>query len=154
MNDRAQIKAALEPIFQGIEMLQERFPEKAFTVDGRLVGDIGEIIATLEYDFILFDVQTPRHDGETSDGRKVQVTSTFKDSLSITAVPELYLGLQLFEDGSHAEVFNGPGSVIAEKHSHRRGFGERQLSFPATALRELSNGIPSDQKIPRRSFIA
>ena len=44
------IKESLTLIFQGIERLHEAFPSRAFTIDGRLVGDIGEVIAELEYD--------------------------------------------------------------------------------------------------------
>lgn len=130
--------------------MKEQFPEKAFTIDGRLVGDVGEVIAALEYEVELYGVQTRVHDGEASDGRKVQIKATFKDKLSLTVVPDSYLGLQLFEDGAHEEIFNGPGSMIAEKFSHRSGFGKKQLSFPVATLRELSKGVPSGQRVPRR----
>ncbi len=127
MNRQAQIKEALGLIFQGIEKLKEQFPERAFTIDGRLVGDVGEVIAALEYAVDLDEVQTPVYDGEASDSRKVQIKATFKNSLAFTSVPDLYLGIRLFKDGTHEEIFNGPGYVIAEKYSHRSGFGEKQL---------------------------
>jgi len=152
MKHRADLNTALALIFRGIGQLKARFPEKAFTIDGRLVGDIGEVIAALEYDVTLFEVQTPAHDGQTSDGRKVQVKATFKEKLTITAVPELYLGLQLFEDGTHKEIFNGPGAIIAEKFRHRSGFGEKQLSLSITALATLSRNVPSHQRVARRAL--
>ena len=105
------------------------------------------MIAALEYDVTLYEVQTPVHDGETSEGRKVQIKATFKDKLSFTVVPEFYLGLQLFEDGTHKEIFNGPGSVMEKQFSHRSGFGKKQLSLPLTRLQELSDGIPNDQRV-------
>jgi len=152
MSHRASITEALALIFQGIAKLKERFPEKAFTIDGRLVGDIGEVLASLEYEVKLYEVQTPAHDGETPDGRKVQVKATFKDKLTITAVPELYLGLQLSPDGNHREVYNGPGALIAKQFAHRTGIGERQLSFPIAALVKLSQQVPAEQKIGRRAL--
>jgi predicted ester cyclase len=60
-------------VFQGIERLSTAFPNRRFTIDGRLVGDIGEVIAELEYDIKLHDVSQPDYDGITSDGRKVQI---------------------------------------------------------------------------------
>ena len=152
MNHRAKINEALALIFRGIAQLKAQFPDKEFTIDGRLVGDIGEVIAALEYDVKLYDVQTPVHDGETSDRRRVQVKATFKDRLSIAAVPDLYLGLQLLKDGTHKEVFNGPGAVIATKFSHRAGFGEKQLSFSVSALAELSVQVPNSQRVGRRAL--
>ena len=151
MSHRTSISEALSLIFQGITKLKELFPQKAFTIDGRLVGDIGEVLATLEYDVMLYPVQTPGHDGITSDGRQVQVKATFQNSLTMTAVPEMYLGLKLSPDGSHREVFNGPGSVIALAFAHRAGIGEQQLSFSVAALLNLSEQVPAAQKVARRS---
>ena len=54
------IKEGLTLIFQGIKRLHEAFPSRAFTIDGRLVGDIGEVIAELEYDLTLDEVSVPR----------------------------------------------------------------------------------------------
>ena len=92
---RAAISEALRLIFQGIENLKQEFPNRAFTIDGRLVGDVGEIIAALEYDVRLHDVSQPNHDGTTSDGRNVQIKATFKDSLTFKTVPDYYLGFKL-----------------------------------------------------------
>ena len=151
MDHQTRIEEALRLIFEGIVELKEQFPDKKFTIDGRLVGDIGEVIASLEYAVDLYVVQTPVHDGETMDGRKVQIKATFKDKLTLTVVPDFYLGIRLFEDGTYEEIFNGPGFVIAERYSHRSGFGQKQLSVPLTALRELSRGVSSAQRIPRRA---
>ena len=150
MPHRQSIKEALALIFQGIEKLKSQFPSKAFTIDGRLVGDIGEVIASLEYDLKLYETQTPTHDGETPDGRKVQVKATFKDKLTMTAIPELFLGMQLSKDGTYREIFNGPGSVIAESFSHRKGLGEKQLSFSVAALAKLSRDVNAKHRVQKR----
>jgi hypothetical protein len=152
MKHRASISDALKLIFQGIEQLKQAFPTKAFTIDGRLVGDIGEVLAASEFDVELYEVQTTAHDGETSDGRKVQVKATFKHSLTMTSVPELYLGFKLSPEGDHKVVFNGPGSLIAEKFAHRSGIGEKQLSFSVKALSELAAIVPESQKVSRRAL--
>jgi hypothetical protein len=47
------IAGGLKLILQGIGILQQRFANRRFTIDGRLVGDIGEIIAAAEYDVTL-----------------------------------------------------------------------------------------------------
>lgn len=124
---RVEITASLEQIFAAIARLKAAFPQRAFTIDGRLVGDIGEVIAALEYDVVLDDVQRPRHDAKTSDGRDVQIKATFKRHLTVRAVPDYYLGFQLFPDGEFEEVYNGPGLPIAERFRHRKGFGDSLL---------------------------
>lgn len=152
MEHRSAIANALALIFEGIRRLKGRFPEKSFTIDGRLVGDIGEVLAALEYDVTLYERQTPTHDGSTSNGRQVQVKATFKKSLTMTSIPEVYLGFKLYADGEHEEVFNGPGSVIAEAFSHRAGIGEKRLSFPIAALKALSSQVSAEQKVARRAL--
>ena len=144
------IKSALELIFEGIGQLKREFPGKEFTIDGRLVGDIGEVIAALEYDIILYAVLVSGHDGETSDGRRVQVKATFKKSLTFRTVPDYYLGFKLFEDGRYEEIFNGPGRVIFDRYNNRKGIGKDLLSFPNEELRQLSLRIPSSEKIGKR----
>jgi hypothetical protein len=150
MNQNTAITKALTHIFSGVEQLRAMFPEKKFTVDGRLVGDIGEAIAALEYDIQLYKRQQADHDGETSNDRKIQVKATFKNSLTFTAVPDFYLGFKLFNDGRHEEIFNGPGRMIYERYKHRKGIGKTQLSFPIKELKNLSENVPNSDRIPLR----
>lgn len=147
---RIEISSALRAIFSGIEQLQTAFPSRAFTIDGRLVGDIGEVIAALEYDLTLDTVSRPTHDAKTRNGCDVQIKATFKNQLTIRSVPDLYLGFRLHPSGEFEEIYNGPGAWIAERYGHRKGFGAALLSFPISELRKLSALVPPDQRISRR----
>jgi len=150
MSEKEKIADALKLIFEGINSLKAAFPKKEFTIDGRLVGDVGEVIASLEYDIDLFDVLIKGHDGRTSDGRLVQVKATFKDSLTFRTVPDYYLGLRLYRNGRHEEIYNGPGKLIYEKYKHRKGIGKDLLSFPNSDLQELSSRVPDYDRISKR----
>ena len=152
MTQYEAISNALRHIFRGIDDLKEAFHDKrAFTIDGRLVGDIGEVLAELEYDLVLDAVQQAEHDATTSSGARVQIKATFKDSLTLSSVPERYLGIKMYKDGRHEEVFNGPGCIIAEHFKHRKGIGVKLLSFPIKTLKELQKQVPEGMKVPRRS---
>jgi hypothetical protein len=146
----ANIQSALKLIFEGIRELQAAFPHRRFTPDGKLVGDIGEVIAELEYDMEIDETSKSGHDGTASDGRRVQVKATFKDSLTFGTVPDYYIGLKLNENGTFEEIFNGPGSVIANRFSHRKDVGVKLLSFSNTELRKLSEGVAPANRIGRR----
>ena len=137
-------------VFQGIERLSLAFPNRRFTIDGRLVGDIGEVIAELEYDVNLHEVSQPEYDGVTADGRRVQIKATFKDSLTFKTTPDFLLGFKLYPNGTYEEVFNGPGQLIYTKYAHRASIGSSLLSFPNTALRELSKSVPQSERIAKR----
>jgi hypothetical protein len=151
MNQQA-VNAALKLIFQAIERLKRAFPNRAFTIDGRLVGDVGEVIAALEYDLVLHEVSQPTHDATTADGRKVQIKATFQDALTFKTVPDYYLGLRLYPDGRHEEIFNGPGKLIYERYIKRKGIGMALLRFPVAELRRLSDRISPSERIPKRKL--
>ena len=147
---RESITHGLKLIFEGIAHLRTAFPNRAFTIDGRWVGDIGEVIAALEYDLELDPVSQPTHDAKSGDNRRVQIKATFKDSLTFKTCPDYYLGLKLFPDGRYEEIFDGPGRLIHERFSARKGIGQTLLSFPLGELRQLSAQVPQEQRIPRR----
>lgn len=145
------IKGGLRHIFQGIDNLKRAFPNRQFTIDGRLVGDVGEVLAALEFDLVLHDVSQPTHDATTTDGRNVQIKATFKDSLTFKTVPDYYLGFKLYPDGRHEVIFNGPGKLIYDRYASRKGIGVALLSFPIVELRKLSEQVPIDERIRKRS---
>ena len=153
MTKRVAINQALALIFQAVKSLSEAFPKRAFTIDGRLVGDVGEVIAELEYDLELDEISQPTHDGVTADGRKVQIKATFKDSLTFKTCPEYYLGFKLYPDGRHEEIFNGPGKIIYEKYAHRKGIGTSLLSFPIAELKKLAVNVDIKDRIPLRKVV-
>lgn len=145
------IKEALAHIFRGISILGDAFGHRKFTIDGRLVGDVGEIIAELNYAIALDAVGQSHHDATTTDGRRVQIKATFKDQLTFRYTPDLYLGFKLHPDGEYEEVFNGPGRIIFDRYCHRKGIGERLLSFPVSELKRLSAQIGESDRVPKRT---
>ena len=144
------IEEALASIFRGIERLREVFPSRRFTIDGRLVGDIGEVLAELEYDLTLDEVSVRDHDARMPNGRRVQIKATFKDSLTFKTCPDYYLGFKLYQDGRFKEVFNGPGRLILEKYSYRKDIGNKLISIPIKGLRALSAQVGAANRVPRR----
>lgn len=141
------IKDALKKIFTGINQLKAALPSKEFTIDGRLVGDIGEAIVQRDYDLTLYEGLVKDYDGETPCGKKVQIKATFKDSLTFKKVPDYYIGIKIYEDGMYDEIYNGPGIIIKEEFEHRKGFGTELLSFPNEKLKALSKKVPQEHKI-------
>jgi hypothetical protein len=147
------IEEALSHIFRGIGMLQKQFSHRLFTIDGRLVGDLGEIIAAAEFDIKLDDRGRAVHDGTTSDGRLVQIKATFQDKLTFKTKPELYLGFKLSRDGGHEVIFNGPGQIIFDHFAHRKDIGVKLLRFPNSKLKELSAKIAEKDRVPMRAAL-
>lgn len=147
---RQKIKKSLDLIFKGIAGLKKAFPGRLFTIDGRLVGDIGEVIAASEYKLTLHTTSQPGYDADTPDGRRVQIKATFKDHLTFGTTPDYYLGFKLYENGKYEEIFNGPGEIIRKRYKHRKDIGKKLLAFPISELKKLSESIPNKNRIPKR----
>ena len=107
---------AIKELLGIVHSLRDKYPHKRFTLDGRLVGDLGEVIAEEHYKLHLFNKVVEKYDGITDDGRNIQIKATFHDCLGFPCeekhVPEIYLGLKIFEDGTFEEIYNGPGQII------------------------------------------
>ena len=112
---------------KGVEGLQrlanaEKLDRK-FTLDGRLVGDIGELVVFRAFK----DIQTTKTKGHVHDlialnkqkkiGVQVKLRRAGKTAkLEFKSRPEVLLVLQFHEDWSRWRVvFNGCGAVLKEK---------------------------------------
>ena len=128
-------------------------PEKKFTLDGRLVGDIGEVLVEDAYDLVLYEDVKKHHDAECSDGRLVQIKATMKKNLTFPAdhVPNYYLGVQVKSDGSFTEVFNGPGAVAWDAVKNRSTPKTNLHSISVGALKKLQNKVRPEDRIPLRT---
>ena len=136
-----------------VKRLNLAFPHKAFTLDGRLVGDIGEILVAEIYDLKLFEGITKHHDAECPDGRLVQIKATMKNSLTFPAdhIPLYYIGIKIHPDGTFDEIFNGPGEIAGQAVKNRAVPKTNLHSVTTSALAKLQKTVPSDRKIPKRN---
>jgi len=64
------ISQAVSRLLDVVTQLQDAHPTKRFMLDGRLVGDLGEILVADAYDVQLFNDLRKHHDGMSSDGRR------------------------------------------------------------------------------------
>ncbi len=147
------IPDAVRQMLSIVEKLCAAYPKKKFTLDGRLVGDIGEVLVEDAYDLELFADMKKNHDGECSDGRLVQIKATMKKALTFPAdhVPNYYLGVQIHSDGTFTEIFNGPGAIAWEAVKGRTAPKTNLYSVQITTLKQLQARVAAADKIPLRS---
>ena len=125
--------------------LREIAPDKRFTLDGNLVGDIGEVLAAERFNLTLLPASTEGADAVTADGIRVEVKATQAKSVSMRCCPPHLLVLKINLDGSFDVVFNGPGTLAWEnagKMSERNG----QRPIGVTKLKQLQEQVaPADR---------
>ena len=147
-----EIHDAVKDLLEIVEALHARYPIKNFTLDGRLVGDLGEVLAAAEYDINLFEGLAKHHDGASSDGRFVQIKATMKDSLTfpVDHIPDYYIGIKIHSDGSFSEIFNGPGLAAYEAIKNRAPTKTNLHSIPLSTLKKLNSGVNENERIKKR----
>jgi len=132
--------------------LQAAYSKKKFTLDGRLVGDIGEILAEEAYHLDLFEDLQKHHDARDSTGRLVQIKSTMQDSLTfpVDHIPDYYIGIKIHPDGSFSEVFNGPGLIAREAVKNRKPTKTNLHSVSVSSLVKLNANVQPTDRIALR----
>ncbi len=115
------IRNKVQQLIGIVSDFEEDFPGRHFTLDGHLVGSIGEVLAAYYYGIELYKASTEVHDGVV-DGRKVQIKITQQDDIVINEEPEYLLVLYLTKKGDVYEIYNGPGfdpwNSASKKDSH------------------------------------
>lgn len=102
------VKLQVQKLIQIVQELEQDFPGRHFTLDGHLVGSIGEVMAAYYYGIEPYTASTAVHDGEI-DGKKVQIKMSQQDNIVIDHEPEYLLVLYLNKSGEIYEVYNGRG---------------------------------------------
>lgn len=160
LSGQQQLKAAhqshLDSYAQG-----KPSPGLSFALDGRLVGDIGELIAAELFCIELLGTKTKWVDAITTvvPKRKVQIKGTFQTtSLAIKHGGDYFIGLQFNDTGNFRVIYNGPASIVmdylrapkAGGHEGRKNAGSRlePISLGTWALLNLA--VKNSDRIPRR----
>jgi len=147
---RTPIAEYIRQLISTVRRMNRDYPTKNFPLDGRLVGDIGEILAEQLYDLELLPDNAPLHDA-VSHGHHVQIKTTMKSALGFGDIPAYYLGLKIDENGSVEEIFNGPGSIIWEAIKARKRPKNYIINVRANILKNLNSTVRPEDRIPKRS---
>ena len=135
----------LNNIISGLDSEYDRH----FTLDGHLVGSIGEVLASYYYGINLFKASEKIHDGIV-DGRYVQIKITQRNSVVIKDQPDFLLVLQLEQNGDISEVYNGPGYLALEIASEKDSYNHRhmQINRLIEQSRKVDDSLRIEQKYP------
>jgi len=106
-----------------------------FTLDGKLVGDIGEAIVAKAFGLRLCANRTPGVDAHTPDGRSVQIKATGRSSAGPAFTPgegiaDHLLFIQIdFNAGVATVAYNGPEAPVRKLLPANWGRGTKVLSL-------------------------
>jgi hypothetical protein len=110
----ARVGRLIRSLNSVVKELEEEFVDqnRKFTLDGHLVGSIGEVVAAYSFGLTLYPTSRKGHDAEAVDGRGIQIKLTGgKIGVALSSEPEHLIVLQL-RDCKFTIVYNGLGAPV------------------------------------------
>lgn len=141
-----QLPALICHLYQIVEHLEVQFPGRRFTLDGHLVGSLGEVLAADRYGLELCKNSTQVHDAVTSKGKRVQIKATQSNSVALRNRPDCLIVLLIKRDGTVEEVYNGPGNQPWDQAGRIQKNGQRSISV--SKLQSLMKKVKEEDRIP------
>lgn len=140
-----QIPDLIKELYSVVNKLEDNFPGRHFTLDGHLVGSIGEVIASYYYNLELLQASVATHDAQSTDGKMVQIKATQGDTVGLRSEPQHLLVIKILKDGNIEEIFNGPGKIAWDNSGKMQKNGQRPISV--NKLRNLMESMPDDIRL-------
>ena len=129
----------IKELYKITNELESSYLGRKFTIDGHLVGSIGEVIVAEHYGLELLPNSTETHDAVSPAREYVQIKATQINRIAISSEPDYLIVIKLFSDGSWEEVYNGPGKPVWDNAGKMQKNGQRPISL--SKLRCLMNSV-------------
>lgn len=104
-----EVAGHLDALYRASSSLEALFPGRKFTLDGHLVGSIGEVVAAYMFGLDLLPASSKGRDATAQDGRSVEIKLTQGKQIAMRHEPEHLIVLQRPPGGPVRVVYNGPG---------------------------------------------
>jgi hypothetical protein len=144
----SRIRELIQRLYSTVAELENEFEteQRKFTLDGHLVGSIGEVVAAYAFGLQLLRSSSKDHDARSADGSLVQIKLTGgSKSVSLYSEPVHLIVLQLI-DKRFQTVYNGPGSPVWAACGPIQKNGQRTVGL--SVLRRLdTSAIPKIQQV-------
>jgi hypothetical protein len=125
-----KLPAPVAAVCQAVSDLEATYGRK-FTIDGHLLGSIGEVVAREALGFELYEMSRKGHDGLCKTRGEVQVKITSKKSIALRHPCNHLIVLKMDQHGKKAEiVYDRPGAPVWA------------LRTSVISLYEVSNIVP------------
>ena len=143
--ERNEILLKYRELCSIVDELEAAFPERKFTIDGHLIGSIGEVIVAELYGLKLLSQTEEKHDATTSDGKFVQIKVTQTDKIALSSEPDFLIVIKMLNSGDWEEIYNGPGKNAWENSGKKQKNGQQPISL--AKLKKLMEQVPDSEKI-------
>jgi len=144
MDKLAQLKKAIIDLYSVVAKLHSVFPDRKFTPDGRMVGDIGEAIASIKFGVITDKKSKKNWDGYRIDsfGKRhdIQIKTTQKDETYLKNPPHEggLIVFKIFNDGEWERCYDGPIKKVWNSLSKKKPDNTGAKIIKLNKLKEIN----------------
>ena len=142
MRRKIKLPSAVASIYKATKRLNAEYPLRSFTLDGHLVGHLGEVIAAKEFELTLLANNFPGHDARDKAGRYVQIKLTAKNSISMYANCDRLIVMQIVSPKYAELIYDGDSAPIWAKAAGGRS-RDRSAAAPV-GRRSIRASRPAD----------
>ena len=143
--DWQEVTRLLETLYASVDRLERLFPGRKFTLDGHLVGSIGEVVAATMFGLTLARGSSHGHDAYAADGRQVEIKFTQGKTVAIRHEPGHLIVLHRPPGGPVRVVYNGPGEPPWAAAGAVQSNGQRPISL--TRLAALDRAVDANRRL-------
>lgn len=129
MNKKAIVAAKLKELIGIVAELETEYPNRKFTLDGHLVGSIGEVLAAEKYNLTLLPNSTETHDAVDQSDRMIQIKTTQINSIALSSEPDYLLIQKLLKNGTVEKIYFGHGKIVWDNCGKMQKNGQRRISL-------------------------
>ena len=151
MRKDEKLSESIRELYAIVNRLETDYSQhnRHFTLDGHLLGSIGEVYAAERYGIELAKSSSECHDGTTKDERKrdVQIKVTQRNTIGLSSEPKYLIVLRIDERGSFEEVFNGPVDIVWELVKDKKLPKNGQYQISLSKLRTLNENVALEDRI-------
>lgn len=151
MRENEKLSETIRELYVIVNRLEIDYSQhnRHFTLDGHLLGSIGEVYAAERYGIELATSSSECHDGITADERKreVQIKVTQRNAIGLGSEPKYLIVLKIDEHGEFEEVFNGPGEIVWKLVQGKTLPKNGQYQISLSKLRTLNENVAPDDRI-------
>lgn len=140
-----EVPELVRNLYSIVQRLESLFPGRPFTLDGHLLGSIGEVLAAYRYGLDLTKPSTAGCDAASARVGQVEIKTTQGNTVAFRCEPPHLIVFYLNRNGTPEEIFNGPGDLVWPHVGKMRSNG--QCTISVTKLRALDKTVPARDRL-------
>ncbi len=149
--NQSRLQELVTQLYAVTDELEQMFPTRHFTLDGHLVGSLGECLVADAYGLTLMPASNKGFDAVDKLGHHVEIKATQAGNryqrVAFRHQPDYAIVVKLFADGSFEEIYNGSGALIWQEFADKKLPSNGQYQISLSKLARLNQLVEDKDRV-------